>query len=132
MDANERLAVVDRGGNGGPSLVGQGVCRDLQGGQCDGLFWRHARAEWLQSGKPDAAEKLEEYDMPWIEAYGAQAMADALRDTEEAYQQSLAKGDTLQSLAEAANREGAEVAAKKAAIAAKKATEKAEGRRARD
>ena len=109
------------------------VGRDLQGGQCDGLFWRHARAEWLQSGKPDAAEKLEEYDMPWIAAYGAQAMADALRDTEEAYQQSLARGDTLQSLTEAAKRDGAVIAAKKAAaIAAKKAAEQAEGRRARD
>ena len=37
-----------------------------------------------------------------------------MRDTEDAYQASLKKGDTLQSLTEQANRKGAELAAKKA------------------
>ena len=53
-----------------------------------------------------------------------------MRDTEDAYQASLKKGDTLQSLTEQANRKGAELAAKKAESAAKKAESKSEGCRA--
>ena len=87
--------------------------RDVQGGQCDGLFWRHSRGEWLESGDPRAQEKLEAYELPWIEACGVQAMTDALRDTEDAYQASLSRGNTLKSLTEEAERKGAELAARK-------------------
>ena len=61
--------------------------RDIQGGQCDGLFWRHSRAEWLKSGAEG------EYEAPWIEAHGEQAMLDALHDTEEAFLASRARGE---------------------------------------
>ena len=49
--------------------------------------------------------------MPWINAHGEQAMADALKNTEDAYQASLAMGNNLQSLTEQAQRRGAELEA---------------------
>ena len=88
---------------------------DRQGGQCDGLFWRRARGEWLQSGDKLAEQKLREYDMPWILAYGKQAMEDALRDTEQAYQASLKSGNTLHTLTQAAERDKESLAADRAA-----------------
>ena len=54
------------------------VGNDVQGGQCDGLSWRHARGKWLQSGHANAQEQLEKYEVPWIRANGEQAIADAL------------------------------------------------------
>ena len=75
------------------------------------FVWRNSRGEWLQPGDPRAEEKLKESDTPWIKANGEQAMANALRDTEDAYQASIAKGDTLQSLTEEAKRYGEELAA---------------------
>ena len=77
------------------------------------MFWRNSRGEWLQFGDPRAEEKLKESDTPWIKANGEQAMANALRDTEDAYQASIAKEDTLQSLTEVAKRYGEELAAQK-------------------
>ena len=67
----------------------------------------------MESGDPRAQEKLDEYEMPWIQACGEQAMTDALRDTEAAYQASVANGETLKSLTEEAERKGAELAARK-------------------
>ncbi len=72
------------------------VGRDCQGGQCDGLFWRHSRDEWLQSGDKRAEEQLEEYDRPWITANGEQAMADALENTEDAYTGGPMRGAQLE------------------------------------
>ena len=86
---------------------------DVQGGQCDGLFWRHSRDEWLESGGPRAREELDEYEWPWVQAYGEKAMQDALRDTETAFQASVRRGDTLKSLTDEAERRGAEIAASK-------------------
>ena len=60
------------------------VGRDIHGGQCDGLFWRHSRGEWLESGDPEAA-----------------------------YQASVAKGETLKPLTEESERRRAELAARK-------------------
>ena len=87
--------------------------RDVHGGQCNGLFWRHSRNEWLESGRPNAHEELVEYDWPWVQAHGEQAMQDAIRDTEAAFQASLKRGDTLKSLTDAAERKTAEIAASK-------------------
>ena len=89
------------------------VNRDVQGGQCDGLFWRHSRGEWLKFGGPRAQLELDEYELPWIQAYGLPAMKDALRGTEDAYQSSLARNDTLASLTDEANQKGRAIAAVK-------------------
>ena len=90
------------------------VNRDVQGGQCDGLFWRHARDDWLMfSGEPNAQQALDEYELPWINAYGQKAMDDALRDTEYAFQASVQRGDTLNSLTEEAERKRLAIAGSK-------------------
>ena len=68
----------------------------------------------MQSGDDRAGEKLAEYELPWVQAHGRQAMQEALRDTEEAYQASLQNGDDLHSLTVEAKRQGQQIAAGKA------------------
>ena len=86
---------------------------DIQGGECDGLVWRHARGDWLQYGGERAKEQLEEYERPWITANGQQAHDDALKNTEKAYQDSLERGETSQTLAEHHRLEGIRIEADK-------------------
>ena len=91
----------------------QTVNRDVQGGQCNGLFWRHSRHEWLTSGGPDAEAELEKYEWAWVKAHGHQAQRDALTDTQEAFEQSLGRGENLASLTAEADLKGADLAAKR-------------------
>ena len=83
---------------------------DAQGGQCDGLWWRHARDEWLSgpwacSDRPQSyaarEEALDAYEAPWKNEYGEGAFEEALRATEPAYQESVFQGNTIASMWEA-------------------------------
>ena len=91
-----------------------------KGGQCGGLFWRHARYTFLQNswwGSPEERkEAVAEYERPWCEANGGdEALEWSLNVAEEAFLESLERGDTLASLCEAASDEKAEAEAAKAA-----------------
>ena len=74
------------------------------GGQCTGLFWRHARDAWLRLGEGTdlemdlRAEALEAYDQKWKDLYGDDAFEASMKATEDAYQQSKSRGETLESL----------------------------------
>ena len=67
----------------------------------------------MQSGGERAEEQLEEYDRPWITANGQKANDDALKNTEKAYRDSLARGETSQTLAEHHRLEGIRIEADK-------------------
>ena len=86
---------------------------DAQGGQCDGLWWRHARDEWLQGtwARPDVPETLEKrkvaldaYEAPWISEYGEEAHEKALKCTQQAFLDSIEEGNTIESMWEASER----------------------------
>ena len=85
-----------------------------RGGQWDGLFWRHAREGFLENkawGSREEREKaLEDYEAPWCSANGGiEALNESLAATEDAFQASLQRGETLESLSEAAEKRRLEI-----------------------
>ena len=80
------------------------VGADVQGSGCDGLWWRLARRSWLGEtwpGAPDGPQErqdqLHEYEKPWVEAHGEDAQANALMNTEAAFQDAVRAGITSES-----------------------------------
>ena len=85
-----------------------------RGGQWDGLFWRHTREGFLENkawGSREEREKaLEDYEAPWCSANGGtEALGEALEATEDNFQASLKRGETLESLCEAAEKKRLEI-----------------------
>ena len=73
------------------------------GGQWDGLFWRHTREELLANTTwGSAAERkkaLGDYEALWCSANGGiEALQEAREATEDNFQASLERGETLESL----------------------------------
>jgi hypothetical protein len=68
-------------------MVGQ----DGRGQGYKGVLWRMIRDQY-----PEA--EVEEYERPWVERYGAEALEKALEFTEPYYQEARRQGLTVQDL----------------------------------
>ena len=70
------------------------------------------RPRRLTSGRPDAKEEVDDYEWAWVKAHCNEAMTDALTDTQDAFDESRARGENLSTITEEADQIGADLAAK--------------------
>lgn len=72
----------------------------MRGGVWDGLWWRQARHDYLESNdwSPDAQLALQEYERPWAQTYSDENLQASLNHTETQFQLDREKGITYHTM----------------------------------